>query len=244
MSEPILKVNNLSAYYSDKSGIFTKKNSRKRILDGINFEIYSNETVGLVGESGCGKTTLAKCILGMNTDIEGEIINRTELPQMVFQDPYSSLNSARKIGWILSEPLAIQGIPKEKRKDRVEKMLSEIGLDRSYSQRYPSDLSGGQRQRVAIAAAIIANPSLVIADEPVSALDVTVQAQILSLLDRLKKSHDLSYLFISHDLNVVYNFCDRVLVMQGGKIIEQNTTDELFNNPQQEYTKELLSAIN
>lgn len=242
MSEPILKVSNLSAYYSNKSGIFTRKNSRKKILDGINFEIYPNETVGLVGESGCGKTTLAKCILGMNTDIEGEIINHTKLPQMVFQDPYSSLNPARKIGWILSEPLVIQGIPKEERKIRVEKILSEIGLEGSYSQRYPSDLSGGQRQRIAIAAAIIANPSLVIADEPVSALDVTVQAQILSLLGKLKESHDLSYLFISHDLNVVYNFCDRVMVMKGGKIIEQNYTEEIFNNPQQEYTKKLLST--
>lgn len=242
MNEPILKVSNLSAYYSDKSGIFTKKNSRKRILHGINFEIYPNETVGLVGESGCGKTTLAKCILGINSDIEGEITHRTKLPQMVFQDPYSSLNPSRKIGWILSEPLVIQKVPKAEQEIRINKILGEIGLDESYKQRYPSELSGGQRQRIAIATAIIANPSLVIADEPVSALDVTVQSQILTLLGELKKSHDLSYLFISHDLNVVYNFCDRVMVMKGGEIIEQNYTDEIFNNPRHEYTKELLAT--
>lgn len=240
MSEPILKVKDLSAYYLTKSGIFNKKSSRKKILDAVSFEIYPNETVGLVGESGCGKTTLAKSILGMNTDIEGEIISHTVLPQMVFQDQYSSLNPARKIGWILEEPLRVKKIAAQERSERVRHMLTEIGLDESYAGRYPSDLSGGQRQRIAIAAAVIAEPSLVIADEPVSALDVTVQAQILSLLSQLKKSHGLSYLFISHDLNVVYNFCDRVMVMYGGKIIEQNYTEEIFNHPKCEYTKRLL----
>lgn len=242
MSEPILKVKNLVAYYPQDSGVFAKKSARKKVLDSVSFEIYPNETVGLVGESGCGKTTLAKCILGMNRDIEGEIINNAGLPQMVFQDPYSSLNPSRKIGWILQEPLVVRKIPKSEREARAKRMLTEIGLDESYAERYPAELSGGQRQRIAIATAVIANPSLVIADEPVSALDVTVQKQILTLLSELKKAHSLSYLFISHDLNVVYNFCDRVMVMQGGRIVEQNTPRMIFEHPREEYTKMLLTT--
>ena len=162
---------------------------------------------------------------------------------MVFQDPFSSLNPARTIGWILEEPLRVQGkLTPPERKDAVLEVLEQVGLGAEYAARRPRELSGGQRQRVSIASAVITRPKLIIADEPVSALDVTIQAQILQLLVDLKKKYELSYLFISHDLNVVYQICSRVLVMRKGVLVEQNTVDELFRDPQQEYTKQLLAA--
>ena len=163
--------------------------------------------------------------------------------QMVFQDPYGSLNPARKVSWILEEPLRLKGgLSKDERKEKVIAMLSRVGLDEKFMDRYPRQLSGGQRQRVCIAGALMLEPSLLIADEPVSALDVTIQAQILKLLRELRDELDLSYLFISHDLNVVYQLCDRVLVMKQGRIVEQGTVDEIFDHPQQEYTRQLLAA--
>ncbi len=242
MSKPVLEVKGLSSYYNENEKLFAKP-IRKQVLQDVSFTIYEGETVGLVGESGCGKSTLAKCILGMHKDIEGEIVHHTEKPQMVFQDPFSSLNPSKKIGWMLNEPLlALTSMTKSERQQAIRDIIVKIGLDESYLNRYPSDLSGGQRQRIAIALAVISKPKFIIADEPVSALDVTVQAQILRLLADLKKDFSLCYLFISHDLNVIYQFCDRVLVMKDGKIVEDRPTQELFDSPQNEYTKQLLLA--
>lgn len=176
--------------------------------------------VGLVGQSGCGKSTLSKAILGLNREIEGEIVHGTVKPQMVFQDPYGSLNPAKRIGWILEEPLRIQRkMEADKRQKAVIRMLEKVGLDKEYLERKPSDLSGGQRQRVGIALALIQGSELIVADEPVSALDVTIQAQILELLIELKKEFHLSYLFISHDMDVMYQICDRILLIQEGRIV-------------------------
>ncbi len=239
--ELLLEVKSLVSYYEgERKGL--KKAEKKQVLKGVSFCVYENEIVGLVGESGCGKSTLAKTILGLISDYEGEIIHHSKLPQMVFQDPFSSLNPEKSILWTLEEPLRAQGVAKKERKERAIKMLDRIGLGEEYASRRPDELSGGQRQRVAIAAAIITHPKLLIADEPVSALDVTVQAQILTLLKELKDEFGLSYIFISHDLDVVYQICDRVMVMREGEIVEQNKTQELFDNPQHEYTKLLLNG--
>lgn len=242
MSENILlEVKSLSSFYDGERNGLNKK-GKKQILKDVSFKIYENEIVGLVGESGCGKSTLAKTILGFVSDYSGEVIHHSKLPQMVFQDPFSSLNPSKSILWILEEPLRAQKIPKKERRERALWMLERIGLGLEYASRLPDELSGGQRQRVAIAAAIIANPGLLIADEPVSALDVTVQAQILRLMKELKDEFGLSYLFISHDLDVIYQICDRVIVMKNGEIVEMNSCDEIFKNPQHEYTKLLLNG--
>lgn len=243
MEEPILEIQNLNSFYTQrKGGIFGEK-ERVQILHDVSFSIYPGETVALVGESGSGKTTLCKSILGMLTDYSGQVIHRSRRPQMVFQDPFSSLNPAHTVGWILEEPLKIEGrLSKPERKKAVVEILEQVGLGEDYVNRKPDELSGGQRQRVAIAGAVITRPGLVIADEPVSALDVTIQAQILELLKDLQKRYGLSYLFISHDLNVVYELCSRVLVMRSGRIVEQGTVEEIYGNPQHPYTKELLKA--
>ncbi len=241
--EPVLEVRNLNTYYTEGRSLFGQKGRRHQVLKDVSFTIGQGEIVGLVGESGSGKTTLARTILGFVNDYEGQIIHHSDRPQMVFQDPFGSLNPSFTIGKILEEPLIIKGgYTAAQRKDEVYEMLRQVGLDESYAERMPNELSGGQRQRVSIASAVITKPKLVIADEPVSALDVTIQAQILRLLVDLKKKYDLSYLFISHDLNVVYQICSRVLVMEGGSIVEQNDTDELFKNPRHPYTKALLKA--
>lgn len=241
--EPVLEVRNLNSYYTENRSIFGGKGNRKQVLKDVSFDIYEGEIVGLVGESGSGKTTLSRTILGLIKDYDGEIIHHSHRPQMVFQDPFSSLNPAHTIGWILEEPLRIQGkLNEAQRKAAVAEMLEQVGLTADHANRRPSELSGGQRQRVSIASAVITRPKLIIADEPVSALDVTIQAQILQLMVDLKKKFDLSCLFISHDLNVVYQICSRVLVMQNGIIVEQGNVDDIFANPQHEYTKQLLAA--
>lgn len=241
--EPILEVKNLNSYYEEGHSIFGNKSQRKQVLHDVSFTIYRGETLGLVGESGSGKTTLCRAVLGMLKDYDGTISHYSDKTQMVFQDPFSSLNPVRTIGWILEEPLRIQGkLDRQQRKAAVSEILEQVGLSAEYAARYPHELSGGQRQRVSIASAVITHPRLVVADEPVSALDVTIQAQILQLLSDMKRQYDLSYLFISHDLNVIYQVCDRVLVMEKGVIVEQNTVEELFNNPQHPYTKQLLKA--
>ncbi len=241
--EPILEVRNLNSYYTENRSLFGGKGKRKQVLKDVSFDIYEGEIIGLVGESGSGKTTLSRAILGLLKDIDGQIIHHSERPQMVFQDPFSSLNPAHSIGWILEEPLRIQGkLNSAERKAAVVDILEQVGLDGSYVTRRPHELSGGQRQRISIASAVITRPKLIIADEPVSALDVTIQAQILQLLVDLRNKFDLSCLFISHDLNVVYQICSRVLVMQNGVIVEQNTVDELFKDPKHPYTKQLLAA--
>ena len=238
----VLEVKNLNTLYCQKNSIFGSKNKRQ-VLHDISFKIHEGEVLGLVGESGCGKSTLAKTILGMVPDYTGEVIHYTKRPQMVFQDPYSSLNPAKTIGWMLDEPMKLHGkYDKHQRQKRIAQMLESVGLPADFANRRPHELSGGQRQRASIALALIVRPKLLIADEAVSALDVTVQAQILQLLVKLKKEFNLSYLFISHDLNVVYQICDNVIVMNNGRISEQNSVDELFAHPQDEYTRQLLEA--
>lgn len=239
--EPILEIKNLNSFYRQGGSAFSKGKT-VQVLKNVNLTIGQGEVLGLVGESGSGKSTLAKSILGM-TEYEGEIIHHSPRPQMVFQDPYSSLNPAFTIRRIVEEPLRIFGkYSPQERKQRVEEMLDAVGLGPEFYDRKPHQLSGGQRQRVSIAAAMISKPKLVILDEAVSALDVTIQDQILDLLMKLRREFGLSYLFISHDLNVVYQCCDRVIVMQKGEIVEENTVDGIFDNPVHPYTKQLLKA--
>ena len=243
-AEHVLEVEHLSVEYQDTT-ILGKRTAFKALED-VTFHVNQGEILGLVGESGCGKSTLSKAILGMLTTakITGEIRHFTKRPQMVFQDPYGSLNPSKEVGWIVEEPLRMYGkYDAAERKRRVRDMLDKVGLEKEHADSRPGQLSGGQRQRVSIATALIQRPRFIIADEPVSALDVTIQAQILDLLWDLRRELELSYLFISHDLNVVYSICDRVMVMEKGRIIEQGTVDEVYNHPQQEYTKKLLSAV-
>ena len=239
--EPILEIRNVNSFYRIGGSAFSKGRT-VQVLKNINLTLYQGEVLGLVGESGSGKSTLAKSILGM-TEYEGEIIHHSRRPQMVFQDPYSSLNPAFSIRRIVEEPLIIYGkYNGAERRQRVEEMLESVGLGPEFHDRKPRELSGGQRQRVSIAAAMIVRPRLVILDEAVSALDVTIQDQILDLLMKLRREYDLTYLFISHDLNVIYRCCDRVIVMKKGEILEENTVDGLFENPRHEYTRQLLRA--
>ena len=239
--EPILEIRNVNSFYRVGGSAFSKGRT-VQVLKNINLTLYQGEVLGLVGESGSGKSTLAKSILGM-TEYEGEIIHHSRRPQMVFQDPYSSLNPAFSIRRIVEEPLIIYGkYSAAERRQRVEEMLEAVGLGPDFHDRKPRELSGGQRQRVSIATALIVRPRLVILDEAVSALDVTIQDQILDLLVKLRREYDLTYLFISHDLNVIYQCCDRVIVMKKGEILEENTVDGLFENPRHEYTRQLLRA--
>jgi peptide/nickel transport system ATP-binding protein len=248
----ILNIQNLNVYYKEqKKGVLTSKN-RKQVVKDITISVREGESLGIVGESGCGKSSLAKAIVGLNDEIEGTIqitdingenkVSRVK-PQMVFQDPYASLNPTKKVGWILEEPLKMQNkYKKAERKEKVLTILEQVGLAEKYLERYPYQLSGGQRQRVAIAAALILNPKLIVLDEPVSSLDVTVQAQIISLLKELQQKYHLTYLFISHDLKVIYQICNRVSVMYQGEVVETNTTSEVFFHPIHDYTKELLGS--
>lgn len=212
MPEKVLELKHVNAYYKEGK-------VRKQILDDVNFTLYEGEIVGLVGESGSGKSTLCKCILGLLKDYEGEVIHYTNRPQMIFQDPYSSLNPKKTIGWILEEPLKVKGgFSKRERKIRAEEMLERVHLPKEYYTRYPRELSGGQRQRVSIALALITGTKFVLADEPLSALDVTVQAQIIALLKELQEREKICYLFVSHDLDVVNMLCNRVLYLNDKKV--------------------------
>lgn len=250
--ENILEVRNLNVYYTNKSNFLrkvgTKKDTRQHVLKNVSFSMRKGEILGLVGESGCGKTTLAKALLGMQKQFDGDIILHCENPQMVFQDPYASLNPSKKIGWILEEPLKMkkgsEKLSPVERVRRVDEMLERVGLERKIREHYPKELSGGQRQRIAIAAALLCDTGFLIADEPVSALDVTIQAQIIRLLLKLHREMGISILFISHDLRVVYQMCDRVMIMQSGVILEQGEVDSIYRNPQTDYTKLLLEAAN
>lgn len=258
--EPILKVQHLKTWYPLRKGVFGRTYDYIKSVDDVSFEVYPGETLGLVGESGCGKTTLGRSILRLveptsgNVEFQGRNItelNNKELreyrkqAQIIFQDPYSSLNPRICIGDAIAEPMMVHDIERDskKRRERVCSLLEEVGLEASHYQRYPHEFSGGQRQRICIARALAVNPKLIICDESVSALDVSVQAQVLNLLNRLKKDFNFTYIFISHDLSVVRFMSDRVVVMFNGKIQELNEADELFNNPQNDYTKKLIAAL-
>ena len=238
---PLLQLKNATIEYREKT--FFGKEKITTAVKNVSFELYQGEVLGLVGESGSGKSTISKALTGLISLTKGELIRKEGVrrPRMVFQDPYGSLNPAKKIGWILEEPLKIHGgYTKEERKRLVREALKEVELEESHAKRYVRELSGGQRQRVAIAAALIRKPEIVILDEPVSALDVTVQGQILELLYRLKEEHGMSYLFVSHDMNVIRRVCDRVIVLYRGEIVETGRTVDVFEHPKHSYTKELL----
>lgn len=258
---PILEVRDLSVYYQDGNrNLFQgwknlsvkekfRGKQRQCVVSGADFEVWPGESLGLVGESGCGKTSLSKAILGMNCHIKGQLSHHSVRPQMIFQDPYSSLNPSKTIGWLLQEPLRAAGaldrtkaMTKADREAAAHDMLRKVGMEESYFYRRPSELSGGQRQRVSIAQALITRPGFLVADEPVSALDVTIQAQIMELMKRLQEEMRLSYLFISHDINVVYQMCDRIMIMKDGRIIEIGDTEEIFTHPKEDYTKLLLGS--
>ena len=239
--ELVLSLRHVTSGY--REGGLLRRGTYQEVLHDVTFDVRHGEILGLVGESGTGKSTLARTILGMVKPDRGEVIHYTKRPQMIFQDPYSSLNPAYPVSWILEEPLRIYGKDgRSERRRRVRDILDRVELPAECLAAKPSELSGGQRQRVSIAAALIQRPRFLIADEPVSALDVTIQAQILKLLKTLRDELDLSYLFISHDLNVVYQLCDRVLVMKRGRIVEQGTVAEIFDHPREAYTRQLLSA--
>lgn len=240
----ILKVNDLKVQFKSKVGGVFGRTVTKEVLHGLSFDMDEGQIVGLVGESGSGKSTIAKAILSL-IPYTGKIeLMEEAYPSMIFQDPYSSLNPSKKVGWLLDEALYLDGVKdKEIRKKKVSEMINLVGLSDEFLSRYPKELSGGQRQRVCIGLALMQEPKLLIADEPVSALDVTIQAQILELLKKLQHTLGLSILFISHDLRVVYNFCDKVMILKDGVIVEQGNPKEVYANPQHEYTKELLSSI-
>ena len=258
MGTPLVEVNNLKKYFPLSKGLFGKSKSFVKAVDDVSFVIKKGETLGLVGESGCGKSTTGRMLMRLLDSTEGQIIfegkNITNLNddqireyrkgfQMVFQDPYASLNPRMKVGEIVAEPLVVHGFDKEKRKERVEELLQVVGLSAYHADRYPHEFSGGQRQRIGIARALAVHPKLIIADEPVSALDVSIQSQILNLLKELQEEFDLTYLFIAHDLSVVEHISDRVGVMYLGKIVELSDKDSLYEDPLHPYTKALLSAV-
>ena len=244
-----LQVKNLIKSY--RIGSFFSK-EKKEILKNISFDVKEGEIFSIVGQSGAGKSTIGKILLGIEKEDSGEIVflnrplekRKVQEIQMVFQDPYSSLNPAMKIGSILEEPLKVNGVKdKDERRKRVKAMLKEIGLDENSEDKYPSELSGGQRQRVVIGAAMILNPKLVVCDEPVASLDLSIQNQILNLIRKFNREYRTTFIFISHDLGVVYNISDRVLLLYKGEIQELRETVEFFKNPQSEYGKYFLEGI-
>ena len=260
MADNLLEVKNLKKYFPVKAGIFKRTVAHVKAVDDISFSIKEGETLGLVGESGCGKSTAGRTILRLLEATEGEVVfegkNVMDLDksslrairrdmQIIFQDPYASLNPRMTVADIVGEPLDIHKLAKNKkeRNERVKEILENVGLGSEYMNRYPHEFSGGQRQRIGVARALAVDPKLIIADEPVSALDVSVQAQVINLLQDLQKEFGLTYLFIAHDLSVVKHISDRVAVMYLGKLVELTDKKELFNNPLHPYTQSLLSAI-
>ena len=260
-ARPLVEIKNLKKYFPVTEGIVVQKTvAEVKAIDDISFKILKGETLGLVGESGCGKTTTGRCILQLERPTSGQIIydgtdmdtvDRRELNklrqrvQVIFQDPYSSLNPRMKIGQIISEPMLVHGIEPDPatRNKRVDELLSVCGLSPKMADRYPHEMSGGQRQRVGIARALSLNPEFIVCDEAVSALDVSIQAQVINLLEDLRDEFDLTYLFIAHDLSVVRHLCHRVAVMYLGKLVELAECDELFDNPLNPYTQALLGSV-
>jgi len=259
MDKYILEIKDLKKYYKlPRKKIFESPKFLKAV-NGVSFKVERGETFGLVGESGCGKSTVGQTIVRLHNSTEGNIIfngrditNISGKPlkdlrkdlQIIFQDPYSSLNPKKKIGWILEEPLKVHKISdSSERKSRVFSMLEKAGFDKSFASRYPGELSGGQRQRIAILVSLMLSPELIIADEPVSALDVSVQSQILNLMKDLQKDMNLTYIFISHDLNVIYYMSDKIAVMYLGEIVEYGDSESVYKNPKHPYTVSLFSAI-
>jgi ABC-type oligopeptide transport system ATPase subunit len=261
MSEPLLRVRDLVKHFPISTGVvFQRHVGEVKAVDGVSFELHSGETLGLVGETGCGKSTTARLLMRLLEPTGGEIrfagrdisqlkgaplkAVRREM-QMVFQDPYSSLNPRKTVGSIVGEPFAIHGLHPERARRRraVQELMDTVGLHPEHYNRYPHEFSGGQRQRIGVARALALSPKLLIADEPVSALDVSIQAQILNLLRELQRGLGLALLFISHDLSVVRYMADRVAVMRLGKIVELASNEALYGAPQHPYTRELLAAV-
>lgn len=254
-----LKVNHLKVYYPVRGGFFRRIVDYVKAVDDISFELRQGETYGLVGESGCGKTTTGRAIIGLIKATAGEILlegtDLTKLSrrqfypyrkdiQMIFQDPYSSLNPRKRVLDIIAEPIRnFEKLSPQEEKRKVQYFIERVGLNPESIYKYPHEFSGGQRQRIGIARALTLNPKLIIADEPVSALDVSVQAQVLNFMKEIQKEFQLTYLFISHDLGIIRHMCDRIGIMYRGRFVEEGTSEEIFNNPQHIYTKRLLSAI-
>jgi peptide/nickel transport system ATP-binding protein len=258
--EPQLIVKSLKTYFPITKGLFGKAVDYVKAVDDVSFVVYPGETVGLVGESGCGKTTLGRTLMRLVEPTEGEIhfegrninaLSRKELRelrkdvQIIFQDPYSSLNPKLTVGEAIMEPMKVNGVldSDSQRKKRVLELLDKVSLKSSHFERYPHEFSGGQRQRICIARSLALNPKFIICDESVSALDVSVQAQVLNLLNELKDEFNFTYIFISHDLSVVKFMSDRIIVMNKGKIEEEGFADDIYRNPGKEYTKKLINSI-
>ncbi len=259
MTKPLLEVKGLKKYFPIKTGLLNKTVGNVKAVDGVDLHVYPGETLGIVGESGCGKSTTGRSILRLQNPSAGEVwfngrdlatLKKEEMRQVrrdlqiIFQDPYASLNPRKTVKQTLLEPLEVHGIGTAKeRLKTVEEMIEIVGLSKEHLNRHPHDFSGGQRQRIGIARALVLKPKLIIADEPVSALDVSIQSQILNLLKDLKKEFNLTLIFISHDLSVVKHICDRIAVMYLGRIVEIADKRTLFNNPSHPYTQALLSAL-
>lgn len=256
----LVKVRGLKKYFPITSGvIFQREVGAVKAVDGVSFDIFEGETLGVVGESGCGKSTMGRTVLQLyrptagTVEFEGKEISALKgeelrrmrrRMQMIFQDPYASLNPRMTVGRIIAEPLAVHGVGSSKEQmERVQYLLERVNLNPYFVNRYPHEFSGGQRQRIGIARALALNPSFVVCDEPISALDVSIQAQVVNLLQDLQKEFNLTYLFIAHDLSMVRHICDRVAVMYLGKVVEVAPSDELYSNPLHPYTQALLSAV-